>query len=65
MTRSRISAVKFRPMSALSSSGRATRVFLRRQLWAWPLLATLVLGAVGWWVNRSVEAAMREQLAGE
>jgi hypothetical protein len=43
----------------------AARAFLRRQVWAWPIVAALLLGAVGWWVHRSVERAMREKLAGD
>jgi hypothetical protein len=38
---------------------------LRRQAWVWPVLAALVFGAVGWWVQGSVEKAMREELAGQ
>jgi hypothetical protein len=51
-------------VASLSGSLGKTRTFLRRQLWLWPILAALVLGAVGWWVNHSVEAAMRQELAG-
>src|SRR4051794_27381723 len=65
MTQSPLSSVKFRPLAGLSGPGRSTRVFLTRQLWVWPLLATLLLGIIGWWVNRRVEGAMREQLADE
>jgi serine/threonine protein kinase len=43
------------------SAARATSRFLRRQLWAWPIVAALLLGVAGWLVNRSVEGAMREQ----
>jgi len=43
------------------SAARATSRFLRRQLWAWPIVAALVLGVAGWWVSRNVEDAMREQ----
>jgi eukaryotic-like serine/threonine-protein kinase len=49
----------------LSRSLSATGAALRRRLWVWPVLAALLLGAVGWWVHRSVEDAMREKLAGE
>jgi hypothetical protein len=40
---------------------QATGHFLRRQLWLWPILAALVLALVGWWVNASVENAMRAE----
>ncbi len=39
----------------------ATGRFLRRQLWAWPIIAALVIGGAGWWVNSSIESALREQ----
>jgi hypothetical protein len=55
-------------LSGMTGSARtagATRAFLRRQVWAWPIVAALLLAAVGWWVHRSVEQAMREKLAGE
>ncbi len=40
---------------------QATGQFLRRHLWAWPLIAAVILGGVGWWVNHSVESALRQQ----
>ncbi len=40
---------------------QATGRFLRRQLWAWPIIAAVVLGGAGWWVNHSLEDAMRRQ----
>jgi eukaryotic-like serine/threonine-protein kinase len=36
---------------------------LARHLWVWPLLAALVLGAVGFWVRTRVEGATRAELA--
>src|SRR6185369_3734438 len=41
----------------------ATGRFLRRHLWAWPLVAAVVLGAIGWWVHHAVEDALRRQRA--
>jgi eukaryotic-like serine/threonine-protein kinase len=38
---------------------------LRRQLWAWPIIAAVVLGGAGWWVNHAIEDAMREQRAAD
>jgi len=46
---------------SLHAAGR----FLRRQLWAWPILAALLLGTAGWWVSSAVEGAMRESRAHE
>lgn len=34
---------------------------MRRQLWAWPVIAAVVFGGTGWWVHMSVEQAMRNQ----
>lgn len=48
-------------MQSMKVAGR----FLRRQLWAWPILAALILGLVGWWVSRSVENALRDQRVAE
>jgi eukaryotic-like serine/threonine-protein kinase len=48
--------------------GGATRIqatgrFLRRQLWAWPIVAAVLFGGAGYFVHRSVENAMRDQRA--
>jgi eukaryotic-like serine/threonine-protein kinase len=48
---------------ASSTAIRASGKFLRRQLWAWPIVAAVVLGGAGWLVHRAVENAMREQRA--
>ncbi|HZZ30339.1 MAG TPA: serine/threonine protein kinase [Pirellulales bacterium] len=50
--------------SALRSAV-VTSLIRRKQLWIWPILATLILGLCGWWVSRSVENAMRERRIGE
>ncbi len=55
-------------LTAAGGSSRslgATRAALRRRLWVWPVLAALVLGGVGWWVQGAVEETMREDLAGQ
>jgi len=44
---------------------QATGRFLRRHLWAWPIIAAVILGVSGWWVQGSVDAAMREQRAAQ
>ncbi len=51
----------FLSASALQGTGR----FLRRQLWAWPIIAAMLVGGPGWWVHRSVENAMRAQRVAE
>ena len=37
--------------------------FLRRQLWAWPIVAAILFGGAGFFVHRSVDNAMRDQRA--
>src|SRR5262245_27667289 len=44
---------------------KAAGKFLRRQLWAWPLIAAVILGTAGCFVHRSVERAMRTQREAE
>ncbi len=48
---------------ASASRLQATRQFLRRQLWAWPIIAAVLFGGAGWWVYHSVENAMRDERA--
>jgi eukaryotic-like serine/threonine-protein kinase len=48
-----------------TTSVRAAGRFLRRQLWAWPLIAAVILGGAGLFVHRSVERAMRAQREAE
>jgi serine/threonine protein kinase len=52
-------------LSGLSGSPGAVWASLRRHLWAWPVIASVVFGGVGWWVQRRVEATMREEIAGQ
>ena len=59
-TTSRISRLIGRSVT-LKSTGK----FLRQQLWAWPIIAAVLLGLAGWWVNRAVENSMREQRVSE
>src|SRR5579862_6832626 len=60
------------PVNAEAKSARLARFWrfiadapqmLSRHLWVWPLLAALVLGAVGFWVRTRVEGATRAELA--
>lgn len=48
---------------ASASTLQATTRFLRRQLWAWPIIAAVLFGGAGWWVYHAVENAMREERA--
>lgn len=42
-----------------------TRLFLRRQLWVWPVLALVVLSTIGLFVRHAVESTMRANLQSE
>lgn len=44
---------------------QATGKFLRKHFWAWPIVAAILLGGIGWWVHHSVGEAMREQRESE
>jgi hypothetical protein len=54
---------RFSRLLGRSASIQAAGRFLRRQLWAWPIVAAVLLGGAGWWVHQSVENAMRQQRA--
>src|SRR3954470_3458036 len=50
---------------ARSSVGRTvsrTGVFLKRQIWVWPILAVLLLSVIGLVVRRAIEKTMRDNL---
>jgi predicted Ser/Thr protein kinase len=49
----------------LSSSLSQTRLFLKRQLWIWPIIAVLFLSILGWAVQRSIESTMKANLESE
>lgn len=59
-TTSRFSRIVGRSVT-LQATGR----FLRQQLWAWPIIAGIMLLVAGWWVERAVSQAMRQQRIGE
>jgi hypothetical protein len=48
-----------------SISLQATGRFLRQQLWAWPIIAAILLLIAGLWVNNAVEQSMRQQRENE
>ncbi|MBI2823705.1 MAG: serine/threonine protein kinase [Planctomycetia bacterium] len=54
---------RFNPRLSLSATARrsftATNVFLRKQIWVWPLVAAVLLAAIGWWVYATVEGVMK------
>jgi hypothetical protein len=47
----------------LSGTLQATGRFIRKQLWAWPIIAAILFGGVGWWVHGTVEETLRKQMA--
>jgi serine/threonine protein kinase len=50
---------------AHTSVGRTisrTGLFLKRQIWVWPILAVVLMSLIGFFVRRSVENTMREEL---
>jgi eukaryotic-like serine/threonine-protein kinase len=67
LSRSAVGRVTGRLTRRLTSSTRfrAAGRFLRHQLWAWPLIAAVILGTAGLLVHRSVERAMRAQREAE
>lgn len=50
---------------SLSRSLTFTTLFLKRQLWIWPLVAAGLLAAIGFWVRSKVESSITEKLATE
>ncbi len=51
-----------RVRASVSRSLTSTRVFLKKNLWAWPIIAVIVLTVVGSTINSSIESTMRENL---
>jgi serine/threonine protein kinase len=51
--------------SRASKSLGATRIFLRRQLWIWPILAAVLLSIVGYLIRSVVESEVKKNLAAE
>ena len=53
---------------AKSSVGRTisrTGVFLKRQIWIWPIIAVVLLSVIGLFVRRAIETTMRDGLKSE
>ena len=47
---------------SVSRSINQTRLFLRKRLWVWPIVAVLVLGIFGVWTSKLVESTMEANL---
>jgi hypothetical protein len=52
---------RFGRLLGSAASLQFTARFLRRQLWAWPIIAAVLFGCAGWWVSASVDSAMAKQ----
>lgn len=39
-----------------------TGLFLRKQIWIWPIVATLLLGTIGFFVNHAISSTMRANM---
>ena len=50
---------------SLAHSLTSTRLFLKRQLWIWPIIALVLLAAIGWGMNRAIEQTMKTSLESE
>jgi hypothetical protein len=50
---------------SLSRTVARTRLFLRRQLWIWPIVAVLLLAVIGYYVSRAIRQTMETNLRSE
>jgi len=50
---------------SVSHSLTSTRLFLKKQLWLWPIIAIVLLSAIGFGVHRAIEATMKANLRSE
>jgi tRNA A-37 threonylcarbamoyl transferase component Bud32 len=50
---------------SISQSVSTTRLFLKRQLWVWPIIAVVVLAVLGWGVNSAIESTMKAKQKAE
>lgn len=50
---------------SIGSAVSRTSFFLRRQLWIWPIIAVVVLSALGFAVRGAIESTMKKNLASE
>ena len=50
---------------SMSHTVRRTGLFLRRQIWLWPIIAVLLLSAVGLLVRSAIERTMKDSLSSE
>ncbi|MBX3444220.1 MAG: serine/threonine protein kinase [Planctomyces sp.] len=50
---------------SVSRSVARTGVFLRKQMWLWPIIAVVVLATIGLGLRHVIESTMKERLRGE
>jgi len=48
--------------SAVGRSISQTRLFLKKQLWIWPIIAVLLLAVIGYGIRAAIERTMKENL---
>jgi hypothetical protein len=47
---------------SLSHTFTTTRLFLKKQLWIWPIIAIVVLSALAWGIDRAIEVTMKANI---
>lgn len=50
---------------SVARSLTSTRLFLKKQLWLWPIIAVVVLSSLGFIVHRAIESTMKANLQSE
>lgn len=50
---------------SIGRTASRTGIFLRKQIWIWPIAATLLLAALAFGVRRQIESTMKENLRSE
>ncbi|MEO6810082.1 MAG: serine/threonine protein kinase, partial [Isosphaeraceae bacterium] len=50
---------------SMGKSVSATSLFLKTQLWVWPLIVAVLLAGLGFWLKITVGSTMKAQMAGE
>lgn len=51
--------------TSLGRSISRTGVFFKKQLWVWPIIAIVLLAAIGWTVSSAIERTIKENLRSE
>ncbi len=64
-TTSQFSQSRVSRLASATGSALTTALYSRRGFWIGPALAGVVLAVVGWWTHRSIEDAVRTNLAGQ